>query len=120
MDSEMLSGNVIMLFCNMICSIIFISISIWADIKKTPMHFYSGTSIEPWMVSDVSAYNKANAKMWLKFSLPFILSFICNIVAFFVPLFLAVGAVLISLDCTVGIAWLMITYQKIEKKFIIR
>ena len=120
MDTEMLTGNIIMLLCNIFCSVTFIAISFWAKTRTSPMHFYSGMSIDPRTVSDIPAYNKANAKMWCIFSMPFILALIFNLISFLFPIFFIVSVILVVLDCTVGIAWLMIQYNKIAKEFIIR
>ena len=120
MDAEMLTGNIVVLLCNLFCSITFVAISIWARKRTSPMHFYSGTSIDPRTVSDIPAYNKANAKMWMIFSIPFMLSLVLNLLAFFIPMLFVVSVILVALDCTAGIAWLMIEYNRIAKEFIIR
>lgn len=43
---------------------IFISIGIWAFLRKSPMHFWTGSTVMPEVLKDVKAYNRANGIMW--------------------------------------------------------
>ena len=73
MNGESIFGSIIMLMCSLFCSCAFLGISLWARKRKDPMHFYSGVAVDPKTVSDIPAYNLKNARMWLVFSVPFIL-----------------------------------------------
>jgi len=120
MDGVSIFGSIIMLLCSLFCSGAFWGIAVWAKKRKDPMHFYSGVAIDPKTVSDIPAYNLANARMWQIFSVPFFLSFIASIFSFFVPWAIGVCAVLLFGGCIIGIPWLLLRYRKIADKYIIR
>lgn len=42
-----------------ICALAFIAIGIYVLKRKTPMHFWSGTTVKVEEISDIKAYNKA-------------------------------------------------------------
>lgn len=58
--------------------LVFIAVGIWAFCRKTPMHFWSGTTVSPETITDVKKYNKANGFMWIIASLIF---FVAPIIA---------------------------------------
>ena len=74
MDRERIAGIIIMTFVSILCGVMFYGIGIWAMKRKNPMHFYSGTSIDPGTISDIPAYNAENAKLWKQYSVPYFLS----------------------------------------------
>lgn len=51
--------------------ILFCGIGAYAWRRKAPMWFWSGTTIDPDTVSDIPSYNRANAIMWMIYSLPY-------------------------------------------------
>ena len=114
MDGEKILGIIVMMFCSMLCGGIFAGMGFWAKNRKDPMHFYSGTSVDPRTISDVPAYNEANARMWFTYSAPFWLS---AVVSFF---HLGAAAVIMSLGCFPGFLWLIFKYKSICKKYMIR
>ena len=59
--------------------LVFIAVGIWAFCRKTPMHFWSGTTVSPETITDVKKYNKANGFMWVIASLIF---FVAPIIAY--------------------------------------
>lgn len=120
MDSASIFGSIIMLICCLFCSIAFLGISLLARNRKDPMHFYSGIAIDPKTVSDIPAYNLANARMWLMFSIPFVLSFIASIVSFFAAWASILCALLLFGGCIIGIPLLFLRYRKIADEFITR
>ena len=114
MDGEKIGGIVIMVFCCVLCGSIFSGMSVWAKKRKDPMHFYSGTTVDPKTVSDIPAYNKENSKMWMIYSVPFWAS---GVVSFF---HMGAAAVIVTVACFPGFLWLIFRYKRICKKYIIR
>ena len=113
MDAERIFGIILMTFVNLLCAGIFYGIGVWAQRRKDPMHFYSGTSVDPMKVTDIPAYNQANARMWFTYSIPFWLS--C-VVSFF---HLGAAVVIMGTACVPGFLWLIFRYQKICKTYMI-
>ena len=113
MDGERIFGIIIMIICNLMCGGVFVGMGIWAKKRKDPMHFYSGTSVDPKKVTDIPAYNRANARMWFAYSMPFWLS--C-VVSFF---HLGAAAMIMGVACVPGFLWLIFRYQKICKTYMI-
>lgn len=120
MDGEAILGSIIMTMCGLGCALTFFVIGIWAQRRKDPMHFYSGTTVDPKTVSDIPAYNMENAKMWKQFSIPFWLSGFLGIVSIFLPDLLGVSAALLMVGSTLGCGWLLWKYSTIAKKYITR
>lgn len=99
---------VILLFC----SLIFISIGIYALKRKTPMHFWSGGDVNPESISNIKSYNKANGIMWIIYGLSFIFSgFITLLIG---P---GLGAILVSTICVGGLIVTVIVYNRIYNKY---
>lgn len=94
------------------CAATFIGIGIFAFKKKTPMHFWSGTTVKPGEISDVKAYNKANGIMWIGYgaivALSGLLSFVFGT---------AIGGIFLTVSCTLGLLILIIVYGKIYNKY---
>ena len=96
----------------LICAVVFIGMGMYAVKKKTPMHFFSGTTIKSEEISDVNAYNKANGIMWIVYGSTFILA------AIFAVFFGGMGgAIVVGLSSTVGLIALLLTYQRIYIKY---
>ena len=117
MDGEQILGVIIMCFVGFGCGLLFYGIGYSAQISSKPMHFYSGTSVDPKSISDIPAYNRENARMWKIFSVPFWLTGIVALLSIFVERLAALCGILIGVACTVGIAWLVLTYRKIYNKY---
>jgi hypothetical protein len=95
-----------------VCALVFIGIGIFAIKKKTPMHFWSGTTVKTEEIKDVKAYNKANGIMWMGYGFIYILSGIIEIV-----LQNGVGAALMSFWSVGGLIIMIIAYLRIYKKY---
>ena len=93
------------------CAVLFAGIGVYAGKLKKPMWFWSGSQVDPRTITDVKAYNGANARMWILYSLWYWASGLAWIWS--KPLAL----VLLMLSCTVGVGILIATYHKIEKKY---
>lgn len=65
--------NLIFLLLLSICALSFVSIGIWALLRREPMHFWSGSTVEPSAITDVKAYNRANGIMWIACGLGYLL-----------------------------------------------
>lgn len=55
----------------LLMGILFCGIGAYAWRRKEPMWFWTGTHVRPETVSDIPAYNHANAVMWMVYSLPY-------------------------------------------------
>lgn len=55
----------------LVLGILFSGIGAYAWRRKDPMWFWSGTTVNPDTVSDIPAYNRANAIMWMIYALPY-------------------------------------------------
>ena len=93
------------------CGLLFYSIGQYAVKKETPMHFWSGSEVKAESITDVPAYNRENGRMWKLYSLWY---WAAGLLWMFSPE--AAVAVLV-LGCTAGIAWLVVSYRRIEKKY---
>lgn len=93
------------------CSALFTGIGIYAWRRKKPMWFWSGSTVEESEIRDIPAYNRANGRMWIVFSLPFWLS------AFLGFWSEAVAGMLLAGACVIGLPVLVVVYQRIYKKY---
>ena len=114
MNIDTIIGMIIITACSFLCAAIFYGIGIWASKREDPMHFYSGTTVDPKTVSDIPAYNLENSKMWMIYSVPFWAS---GVVSFF---HMGAAAVIVTVACFPGFLWLIFRYKRICKKYIIR
>ena len=64
MSGEEILGAIVMFFCGFGCGGLFYWIGTWASQRKDPMHFWTGSTVDPKTISDIPAYNQANAQMW--------------------------------------------------------
>ena len=71
MNEEPIAGMIIMLICCWGCAALFLGIGMYATRLKTPMHFWSGSRIDPASVSYIPAYNRENGRMWKWYSVPY-------------------------------------------------
>ena len=118
MDGETILGAVVLIFCGFGCGSLFSWIGSWAERRKDPMHFWTGSAVDPKTITDVPAYNKANGKMWKRYAVPYWLTGWCGFACFLNLSFAAqFGCILIGLASTVGIVWLVCAYKRIEKRY---
>lgn len=111
MDGERILGIIVIVFCCLMCGGTFLGL--WAKKSKKPVHFYSGTTVDPKTVSDIPAYNLENAKMWMIYSVPF---WVSGVVSFF---HVGAAAIIMSTACIPGFLWLIFRYRRICKKYIV-
>lgn len=117
MDGEAIIGSIIMILCGFVCGFAFFGIGIWAKKSQKPMHFYSGTTVDPRTISDISAYNTENSVMWKIYSVPYFLSGFCGIGGLFDGRFSYGAFSLLLLAGTVGIGWLVWRYHRILEAY---
>ena len=93
------------------CALIFGVMALWAFKRRTPMHFWSGSTVHPDEITDIPAYNRANGMMWAVYAA-------CMALAGIVALFsIAAGTVLLLTACLPGIVVLIIVYKRIYHKY---
>ena len=117
MDGEQIFSIILMTFVNLLCAGIFYGIGVWAQKRKDPMHFYSGTTVDPRTISDVPAYNRENAKLWKQYSIPF---WFCAAFAFgsiWMEILMKISVALLIVGCTLGGIWLILKYNRILKAY---
>ena len=61
--------------CIWLCAAIFVVIGVWALCRKTPMHFWSGSTVSIAEIRDIRRYNRANGRMWILFGVGMAFSF---------------------------------------------
>ena len=93
------------------CAALFVGIGIYAKRLDTPMWFWSGSNVDPNSITDVEQYNAENARMWILYSLWFWISGIAWIWSE------GIAIAILVLGSTVGIALLIWSYLRIEKKY---
>ena len=117
MNGEQIFGVILMTFINLMCGGIFCGIGLWAKSRKDPMHFYSGSTIDPGTISDVPAYNQENAKLWMTYSAPFFLCAACAFCSIWAKVLMTVSIIVLVIASTFGGGWLVWKYSKIHKKY---
>ena len=118
MDGEAILGAIVLILCGFGCGSLFFSIGLWAEKRKDPISFWTGTVVDPKNITDISAYNKANARMWKQYAMPFWIAGLCGFASFINDRFAAlIGCVSIGLASSVGIVWLICAYKRIEKQY---
>ena len=107
-----MGGAIIFAVISLMCAAVFIGIGVYAIKKKTPIHFWSGTTVKSEEITDVEAYNKENGVMWITYGATYVLAAI-------LPLFFGskIGAIILTLSCTLGLIILIIVYGRIYKRY---
>ena len=106
-----MAGSIIWFIITFGCAALFYGIGIYAQRLEKPMHFYSGSSVDPAQISDIKAYNKENARMWKLYSLWYVTSGLAEIWSS------TLAVILLIAGCAVGLPVLIHTYSKILKKY---
>ena len=104
-------GNIAFLIIMIPVSLLFTCLGIYAWRRKEPMWFFSGISVSAEEITDVPAYNKANGKLWIAYSLIFWISAICG---FFKA---GVGGIILIVGGIIGSIALPLIYNKIYNKY---
>ena len=75
------------------------------------MWFWAGSTVRETEIADIPAYNRANGRMWIVFSLPLWSS------TFLVMWNEVIALILIAADCMIGLPVLMVVYKRIYAKY---
>lgn len=106
-----MTGKIIMWIVSFGCAILFFSIGVYARKLKKPMWFWSGCEVDTSQIKDVKQYNKENGIMWQLYSLWY---FSAGVAEFWNTI---IAVIFLVLSCTVGLAILICSYNKIYKKY---
>ena len=93
------------------CGILFYAIGIYAQKLKKPMWFWSGSEVKPSQITDIELYNRENAVMWKLYSLWFFAAGLAYIRSS------GLAFVLLVSSFVIGFPLLILSYQKIYKKY---
>ena len=96
------------------CGIVFLGIGIYSFVRKTPMHFWAGSTVSSETITDIKKYNHANGIMWGLFSLLF---FADVIIAFFD---MGLAGPVLGIGCVVGTFLLVVSHQLIKRHFTVK
>ena len=118
MSEEPIIVVVIMLVCTWCCGLLFYLIGHYGDKSTKPMHFWAGSEIDPRRISDVPAYNHANAVMWKLYAIPYWLAGVLSCFGLLREVFIIAGTVMLFLAGFPGIPLLIRKYKQIEKKYV--
>ena len=106
-----MAGKIIMWVVNSGCAMLFFGIGVYAQKLEKPMWFWSGTEVPASAITDIKQYNKENGIMWKLYSLWYLAAGIAEIWS-------GIAAVIfLILGCSVGIVLLVITYNRIYRKY---
>lgn len=107
-----MSGIFVIIGSLVFCILIFVAIGLYAIKRKSPMHFFAGTTVNPRKITDVEAYNRANGYMWFAYGGLFIIPIIASF--FTSP---AVVGILVGIVTCVGTILLFVAYGLIYKHY---
>ena len=96
------------------CAGLFVGIGAYAKKLKTPMWFWSGSEVDPSLITDVRQYNRENGIMWQLYSLWYFAAGLAEIWSTILAL------VILILGCLVGSGLLICHYNRICKKYRVR
>lgn len=117
MNGEPILACVIQFLVDCGCGAAFLAVGMWAKKSEKPMHFYSGTAVDPKSISDIPAYNAENCKMWLIYSVPYWFSGLCGIGGLLDGRFLYLALFSVVFACTFGVFWLVRRYHRILNRY---
>ena len=93
------------------CAALIFGIGVYAKKLEKPMWFWSGSQVDIKSITDVKAYNLENSRMWKWYSVWY---WIAGIAWYWSQ---TIALITLVLGSTVGIALLIGSYLKIEKKY---
>lgn len=100
-----------LLLLTLAAALLFTAIGVYAWRREKPMWFWADSAPDPATLTDIPAYNRANGKMWLAYSLIFWLS---------APVCLVnetVGGLLMAILALAALPLLAAAYKKIYRKY---
>ncbi len=105
------TGNIATCLTLLPCAALFSGIGLFALRRSEPMWFWAGSTVRADEIADVRAYNRANGRMWLVWSLVWWLDALIALRS------TAACLVLMMLACIVGIPALVLRYNAIYRKY---
>ncbi|WP_129595782.1 hypothetical protein [Anaerophilus nitritogenes] len=107
--------NIVLILVCLICGCTFLGIGLYAKKSNRPVSFWSGTVVKSEDITDVKAYNKECANMWIYYSLIYFLGSLLSIYGKS-----NIAGWLVGIGGSFGIGILIKCYINIEKKYKIR
>lgn len=117
MNGESIFAMIILSFSGFGCGGVFWWIGHWSELRSDPMHFWSGSKVDPEAISDIPAYNRENARMWKLYSIPYWISGLAAIGTGWSDVFAVISLISITFACTYGIWWLIRSYRNIWNRY---
>ena len=103
--------HLLILIIDLAAALLFTAIGVYAWRREKPMWFWADSAPDPATLTDIPAYNRANGKMWLAYSLIFWLSApVCLINE-------VVGGLLMAILALAALPFLATAYKKIYRKY---
>ena len=106
-----MAGKIIMWIVCFGCAALFLGIAVYALHRKEPIWFWAGVEVSPSQISDVKAYNKENAILWITYSLWYLAAGVAEIWSSIV------SGIILALGGTVGVVLLVVIYNRIRNKY---
>ena len=104
-------GHILIFISALAAGLLFTAIGVYAWRREKPMWFWIEPEIDPASLADIPAYNRANGKMWLIYSLIFWLSAPVSLIND------TVGGLLMAILALAGLPVLAAVYKKIYRKY---
>lgn len=117
MTGKDIFGMLVLVCCGWGSGALFCGIGAYARRSKRPMGFWAGKEIDPKTISDIPAYNRACARLWKRYSIPYWLAGLIGFLMVIDPRVSALTLIPLGFGCTFGLWWLIKEYKKIEKKY---
>lgn len=106
-----MGGSIVFASITWFCSAIFIGIGIYAIKRKTPMHFWAGSTVDEKELTDVKAYNKLNGIMWIIYGATYTLA------GLFSLLNIIIGVIILVIAGILGTLLLIPVYNRIYRRY---
>ena len=106
-----MAGKMIMCIVCFGCAILFFAIGVYAKKAAKPMWFWAGVDVDAARITDMKRYNHDNGVMWQCYSLWYFAAALAALWS------LILSLVFLVLSCSVGIALLIYTYNRIYRKY---
>ena len=114
---EEIFGMIIMLMVCLGCGLACLGLGIAAERSRRPFGFWTGREVKPESLSDVGAYNRANGRMWKKYSLWYFAAALLQLLNIRDRIFGSAALICVFAACTLGLLWLVLTYRRILKRW---
>ena len=118
MNREQVFGVIIMFLCCFGSGFLFLMIGLRADKSDNPVNFWAGKPVRSEWIKDITGYNKANARMWKCYSIPYFASAGLALLGCYHEWFIIGAMLVLILTAFPGIILLIRHYRKIEKRYI--